>query len=73
MTAAGALHVKVTEHFSNELPARMIRLNGVNVLVNIEFMLPFLTQHVDFQYDICRVTRSSGLRMAQPAADGFLN
>lgn len=63
VAAVGAIHNKVANQLPNELPARMVCFQSVNVVVDVQFMLPCLAQCVNFQDGICGFTRSLKLRM----------
>lgn len=64
MAAVRAIHEEMAEQFANELPAWMVCFHSVNVVIDVQFMLPGISQRIDFQDDMCRFTRFSKLRIA---------
>lgn len=61
MAAVRALREEMVKQLANELPARMVRFHRANVIIDVQLMLPVLTQYVDFQDDVCGLTSSSNL------------
>lgn len=40
VAAVRAIHMKMTEQFANEFPARMVRVQSVYVVIDLQFMVP---------------------------------
>lgn len=52
VAAMRAIHKEMAEQLANELPARMICLHRVDAVIDVQFMVPCLTQFVNIQDDI---------------------
>lgn len=52
MAAVRVIDKEMAEQFANKLPAWMVCFLGVNVVIDVQFMFPRMSQHVNFQDDI---------------------